>query len=790
MNNLKLAYRNLFRKKQNNLIKILSLGTGLAAGLVLLSKVSFEQNYDDFYPDADRIYQIWSTITQDQSSNEWGANKWGQVSGAIAPGMKAEISEVEMATRFTPLTWGEAVFSTPDKKRYKGSFIMADSCFFDLLPRPMIAGNAKEILSQPMQAMVSQSIAKKIGGDIIGKQIQLDSYPGKEFTISGIFSDVPENSHQRYDVIVSLNSYPSFYNYDGRDNWLGNDRYFGYIKLRPGSDPEKITPAIRQMQEKYQDIKTLETVNGIYLGYSLLPLKTLHSSSPDVKRMTLLLTIIALALILTAVLNYILIVITTLVNRSREIAVYKCYGAENRNVSKLMMTETLLHFMLSLLLAALLIFCFKEVIENMLSASLGTLFNLRSSLYLLLACVIIFLITAFAPSHILSRIPVANIFRSSGQFRTKWKLVLLTVQFAAAAFLFSLLIIVSKQYNLMTNDDPGYTYQNILHTRTFGVPRSTVQTAIDRLHQLAQVEGVATASTLPFQGASGNNVVIPGEERDLFNIADLYWVDEYYTPLMEIPIVEGKAFDSNSSPNDILVSRSFKEKMKTMAGWDGVIGKDILISEHGLSRIVGVYPDIRLGSISDQDMRPSVLFYKDIPSSHILIKLSTMTGESINQVYNILKETLPEIEVELSPYSDSIVKMYSGERRFRDAIFTGGLITVLITLIGLIGYINSEMLRRRSEIAIRKINGASLSEILRLFMKNILYIALFACIAGGVAAAMVASKWMENFTEKTNLSPFLFMGCGLIVILFIELIVGINCLKAANQNPVESLKKE
>ncbi|WP_352422043.1 FtsX-like permease family protein [Proteiniphilum sp.] len=788
MNNLKLAYRNLFRKKQNNLIKILSLGFGLAVGLVLLSKVSFERNYDDFYPDADRIYQIWTTLSG--RTNDTGLDQWGQVSGAIAPGMKAEIPEVEAATRFTYLTGENAVFSTPDKKRYKGTFIMADSCFFDLLPRPMIRGNAKEVLSRPMYAMVSQSAAEKMGGDVIGKQIQLETYPGRELTIDGVFSDVPENSHQRYDVVVSLNSMASFYSYDGQENWLGNDRYRGYVKLHPGTDPEKLAPSVRLMQKKHQDIEEIEAKNGWTLTYALLPLKSIHSDSPEVKRMTLLLTIIAFALILTAILNYVLIVITALVGRSREIAVYKCYGAENRNVGSSIMTETFLHFVLSLLLAGLLVFSFRGTIEEMLSASLGSLFSLRSSLYLAVIAVLIFLFTAFAPAYILSRIPVASIFRGTGQIRARWKLVLLSVQFAAAAFLFSLLVIVSKQYNLMTNDNPGYSYGNVLHAGTFGVPRNTVQTAIDRLWQLPQVASVATASMLPFENMSGNNVIIPGEERELFNIADMYWADEHYIPLMEIPIVEGKAFDAKSAPNEVVVSRSFKEKMETIAGWDDVVGKDIIITEHGLSRIVGVFPDIRLGAISDQDTRPSVLFFRNTPSNNIIIKLHSMNGENIEQVFDLLQETMPEKEIALSPYADSLVNMYSGERQFRDAIFIGGLITVLITLIGLIGYVNNEMLRRRAEIAIRRINGATLSDILGLFMKNILVIALSACVVGEAAAALVASKWMENFTEKIGLSPFLFIGCGVIVILFIELIVGMNCLKTANQNPVDSLKKD
>ncbi len=785
MKNLTLALRSFFKKGNSNIIKIITLGTGLAVGLILLAKVSFERNFDDFYPDAGRIYQVWSAM----ESRESGPQEWGQVSGAIAPGMKAEIPEIEAATRFTWLAWDDAVFSDNDKNRYKASFIMADSCFFDVLPRPMIAGNAKEILSRPLYAMVSESVAKKMGGNVVNRQIELESRPGKIITIGGVFKDVPENSHARYDIIVSLSSLPNF-SWDGRENWLGNERYMAYVKLRPNVQRENLYPAMRKMQEKYQDIERLEKENNFSMKYLLLPLTSLHSDSPDAKRLILLLSIIAFALIITAVLNYILIVITALVGRSKEIAVYKCYGATEKDVTKLMFTETLLHFFLSLLLAVLLVTCFRGMITDLLSASLGALFNLRSSLFLLIVCVFIFLVAAIVPSYILSRIPVATVFRNFTQSRRGWKLVLLFVQFVAASFLFLLLVVVSRQYQVMINDNPGYTYQNTMYMNAFGVPKAKVQAMVDELSQLPQVTTVATASNLPFNSMSGNNISLPGGNEDLFNIADMYRADENYFPLMEIPVIEGSGFDKNSTMNDILVSKSFKEKMKTLVGWDEVVGKDVKVSEHGLCRIVGVFPDIRLGSISNQDMRPSVLLYAETPASTLLVKLNTMNSENIKSVYEVLKTALPEREVVLSPYSENMVKMYSGEKRFRNAITIGGIITILITLIGLIGYINNEIVRRTSEIAVRKINGATLTDILRLFVKDILYIAPLAIIIGGITAVVISNKWMENFSEKVSISPLLIALCGLIILLFIELIVVINCLKIANQNPVDSLKNE
>lgn len=154
MKNFNMAIRSLFKKGRSNGIKILSLGVGLAMGLVLISKVCFERSYDDFYPNYTRIYQVQSDINKDGKKDTWG-----QVSGAIAPGMKAEIPEVEVATRYTRIGSDKEAFVTPDKKRYNGTFLMADSSFFDVFPRPVLLGDIKDVLARPGYVMVSRSIA-------------------------------------------------------------------------------------------------------------------------------------------------------------------------------------------------------------------------------------------------------------------------------------------------------------------------------------------------------------------------------------------------------------------------------------------------------------------------------------------------------------------------------------------------------------------------------------------------------------------------------------------------------
>jgi len=785
-NNISTAFRSVFKKKQNNGIKIISLGVGLAMGLVLIAKVCFEQSFDNFYPHSERIYQIQENVV---SGND-KPNAYGQISGGVAPGMKADLPQVEAATRLTPLQ-DDAVFFTQDKKRLTGTFIMADSCLFDVLPRPMIVGNAKKVLSQPMYVLVSEIIAKKMGNNAVGQTIRLDTWPGKTLTIGGVFKDIPENTHLKYDVVISMSSILHFFQNDGTKNWVGNDRYLGYVRLGPNTNPQSLTPAINKMQARHVDMNELKKA-GVKLSYSLLQLEKIHSDEPSTKRMSILLALLAFALIFTAVLNYILIVLSSLVKRSKEIAIHKCYGAAEANISSLVLTETFIHLLISIVVATLLIFLFRTQVEEILAAPLNALFTFRTGLLLAVVCIAVFFSSGIVPARIFARIPVSSAFRNFKESRRKWKLGLLFLQFIAAAFLITLLVIIGRQYNSMVNDNPGYVYENLLYCNTSGVTKVERQKAIEELKRIPEVQAVATCSTLPMFGASGNNVSEPGKTQELFNIADLYNADADYLSLMEIPVVAGKDFEHSAADSaQVLVSQCFADKLAKMLNWkDGVVGKTIQVSEHGACTIKGIYKDIRIGSISEPDPRPSAIFSANVPLNNIMIKFHQLNSAGIRQVNEVLQTVLPNKDIVVTPYKTSMTFLYSSSRLFRNSVLIGGIITLIIVLIGLIGYTNDEINRRSAEIAIRKVNGATAKEILRLFIKDILRIAIPALVIGELLAAVAAEKWMENFAQKTSLSLFIFLGCGIAVLAIILSVVSLDSYRTAVQNPVDAIKRD
>lgn len=796
------ALRNLFKKGRNNLIKILSLSVGLAIGSVLFTKVYFENNYDDFYPDSERIYKVISKY----KSPDQEAIEYGQTPGGIAPGLKLEIPEIAAATRFTGVTSPDAVFYTEQKKTLTGRFILADSSLFDILPRPMLIGNAKETLSRPMHVLVSREIAEKIGhiNEVIGQTLEIDSRRGKILTIGGVFENQPENSHLKtmFDIIISMPSISNF-TWDGSNNWLGNDRYSSYIKLHPNTDIDKLRPAIRGVLERNIDMEELKKSN-VEIDFLPVPITQVHISDPENKRMNILLSFLAFAVLFTAIVNYILIVISSLINRSREVAIYKCYGASLKNIRTTMLIETAVDVIVSVIVATLLIFLFKGTIQEILNNSISAIFSGSNLVIVLLVSLFTYFITGYIPANLFAKIPIAAAFRSFKSSRRSWKLALLFIQITATAFLLSMLVIgVSRQYQMMINNDPGYKYHSRAYCNLSGISKVDFNRAKEAVKRLPEVGMASSCYQLPFEYANGNNVVstINGEPRELFNIADFYDTEANYLSFFDIPIVSGQGFiDEETGRDEIIISESFAKKVAETLGWtDGVLGKPLEITEHNWVQkgeewerrshtIRGVYRDFLIGSIQHNDARPSVMFYSASVSSSMLIKFKNYSGEALYKVSQTLEEVLPDKHIAVIPMEESILNSYNDSNMFRKVVGIGSIVALIIALIGLIGYASDEVNRRSTELAIRKVNGARIRDILLLFMKDISIVALPGILIGGIVAHYAIQKFLESFVLKVSLPFYLYLLCGLGVYLIVLGVTALRCLRSARENPINHLK--
>jgi len=802
MNSIKLAYRRLFRKGEHTATRIISLAAGMAFGILLLSEVLYYFSFDSFYPDSDRIYVVHENFKMDKSTDE--LTSYPRVSGAIAPGMKAEVPGIESATRLNSI--GTTVFYSEDKKSYKGKFVLADEHLFEVLPRPMISGDPEKILKTPMNCMVSDEIATAMGGDVIGKLIEMKSYPDKKLTIAGVFKSLPENTNYDYDILISMVSTSQF-TWDGTNNWLGNDRYYACVKLLPGVKPESLAPAVRKMQEKNQDIIKIEETNGgMVLKYTFKPIKQIYSD--DAHDMILILSLIAFAVLFVSLMNYILLTLSVLVNRARSSAIFKCCGAQRENIQFVIFAETFLMFTISLVVALLLILALKPMAEAQLGHQLSSALNPYVIWPLLFLLLILMSVISYLPGRFFSNIPVAAAFRNFRQKGNKWKLALLFFQFIGTSFILTVLIVVSLQYNKMKNADHGYSTEGVYYASTSGMEGHKISTIMNKLSTMPEIDEVGIGSGVPLEGASGNNVLSPDGTKELFNIADFYSIDDNYLSILNIPLIEGQTFSiENNVENDILISKKCAEMLKLNNAWtDGVIGKQIEITEHngnGGSRISGIFPDFIIHSISNPDHRPAVFFYRpdedfinrkiESPKYrfYIVMKTNSSAGNNIMQeITDVFNDAFPHNDAVIKSLAAEQESLYAEEKGFRNAMMAGNLIIILITAIGLLGYTTSEVNRRRKELAIRKINGATLKDILKMFITDLEFIALPAVLIGLAASWFVAERWMQNFATKVSLHWWIFGISGGIILLTIAILAIINYTLIANRNPSESLRYE
>ena len=791
MNNIVKALKNLPRRGQHNLAKIVCLGFGLAVSAVLIGEVYFEQTFDTWFPGHERTYAINEDVVQNGQYNEWSST-----SGAVAPGIKAISPQVEAATRYSFML--SDVKTTVDGRPFTIDEVdAADSCLFDVFPRATVQGNLKESLSRPYNCVISRSMADRIGGNVVGKAFELRDYDFK-LIIGGVYEDFPYNSKLHgIDVITSLPTINKYLDFEITDRWVGGDRFSSYIRLKKGATIDYLKPNVSKMMAQHSDYAEAKKA-GVKFNYSFTQVTEDYTSNPQIKTMCWIMSLLAIILLVSTVVNYLLIVMGNVVMRFREMAVRKCFGGGRRTIYGIMVSESLVHVALGILLAAVLIFACKGTIEGYISAPVSTMLFSRGSWILILICLLIIFVGGFVPGYIYNKVPVTAAFRGVHEARHRWKLIMLSVEFLVVTVMLSLLAVVQQQYREVTHEDMGYDYSRLAVVTLDKAPVNQMQQAVTSLRSLPFIEQVTTAYTLPIGWHSGNNIYLPGDDTEYFNIADQYSVADGYLKLMGIKVVEGRNFTepADSDLSEVMVSESFVKRFHTTTHKQGsVVGQHICVSEHTDSlhpffTICGVYKDVSLGSSLERELRPSVLFHDNNVAQYILAKFTDLTPDNLDRARQQLKRLLPDRDVKVMPYSDLVVNQYQSTDGFRMGTLVTGITALVIALMGLIGYTTDEVNRRRKEIAIRKVNGATARDIFHMLVTDVLKLSVPAVLIGLILSWVIAGKWLQLFADRITLSPLLFVAVGLVVLAIVVTIMLLSARKVVNSNPVLFLKDE
>ncbi|MDE6854895.1 MAG: ABC transporter permease, partial [Muribaculaceae bacterium] len=340
---------------RRNIIKILCLSIGLAVGFLLVAKIYFEQSYDSFFPDIDRIYRITESTVQ---NGEYKEHQY--TPGGSAPELQRHIPQIEKATRFTTLTNGDPVLKLEDGRKIGVADVtLADTCCFDVLKTPILEGDPHEVLAVEDLVMIPRSLAEKIGGDVIGQRFSVvdwgDTY---KMTVGGVYEDYPLNSTRKNAVYLSMPTIGKFMWEGSCDNLIGNDRYSSYALLAEGAHPEEVSALM---------VKHLKTVidEEAFTIYDfrmwVRPMAGAYSSQDGVKTMSWMLGILAVVMLMCAGLNYLLIVIGQLSARGKEMAIRKCFGTDRKSIILMVMGESLFYMLVSLGLDVILAYCFSDL---------------------------------------------------------------------------------------------------------------------------------------------------------------------------------------------------------------------------------------------------------------------------------------------------------------------------------------------------------------------------------------------------------------------------------------------
>ena len=761
--------QTIVHSRSANAIKIISLGLGLMMSILLFSRVAYEQSFDTCFKEHENLYQLWMQFSigdEKHSRQEMCVGKLAGGTFEALPDMVESATTVSTWLANQPLYHGETKF---DIRK-----VVADSLFFETMGIEVTSGNPIQDLQQMDVVYLSDELASQMFGDEnpIGKVISYNKQ--MPLTVRGTFADIPANSTLRAKAVVSM---PTIWNRGwGNYSWEGGDSWKSYIRIKPNANIETLNKRMNLMIQQH-----IPNV-GFNIEGEACPIRNTYRNYDEVKRMSTIMAILAGAILFITALNYALLSVSSLSRRAKAVGVHKCSGAENGTILGMFLYETAVIIMLALLLMGFLVLNFQDFVEDTASTKLSSLFAFDRIWVSLSVVGVLFLIGGIMPGYVFSKIPVTQVFKQYTEGKKGWKRPLLFIQFAGVAFIGGIMIIVMFQFHYVLNKDMGYNPERIAVEYQYCPDYDTSQMVKTFYKGLPYVEAVTSSlDNSPLWGYSGELMFDEGG-NSLFSTKYDYMAEDY-ADIMDIRVKQGR-FPRASG--EIAASETW---LKTR-GWSAeqAIGQ-IILTEEGKVKIVGIIKDFQIGNFLNENM-PFLMHYQSMFSGSIHIRLKEPFAENLQRLNKEAGEAFPGQTINFESLEQALADSYNSVRVFRNATIVATFVIFFITLMGLIGYTNDETSRRSKEIAIRKVNGAEAWGIIELLAKDVLWTALPAVLIGTFAAWYVGELWMSQFaTTIENTIPYYIMTA----ILTLAMIVGIvitKTWKIANENPVKSIKSE
>ncbi|HEY9045877.1 MAG TPA: ABC transporter permease [Ohtaekwangia sp.] len=811
------AYRNIRKSKAFSAINICGLGIGLAACLLIFQFVTFELSYDTFNEKFDRIYRVTNDRFQHGKLIQHGTIMYP----TIGPVMARDYPEVEAYTRLMP--GGELNLKINDVNHRGDYGHFADEHFLSVFTYPMLAGDKATALKNRYSIVLSERTAKKYFGikdgdytSVVGKTAYwgLDTQP---YTITGVCTDPPANSHLQFDGLVSYATLISAEDHNADDSWVWSDMRH-YLVLKPGADYKKLEAKFGAFSDKYFQG---DKVSGSVEKFFLQPLKDAHLYSNyeyDIARTAngkavWAMLIVALFILLIAWINYINLTTSRAMDRAKEVGLRKVMGALKSQLVKQFIFESIIITALACIVAVVLVLGLQSYFNTVVGKELSLWKELLSLSPLTIATLVAagiacIVLSGFYPAFILSSYQPVVVLKgkfqrsSRGHFLRK---ALVVFQFTASAALITGTIIVSQQLSYMNTADLGI---NIHNTMIVDSPELTSwdSTTIDRIenykHALTQISGVAgaaTSNTIP-----GNRlgrafgIRLTDQPSEAHYTMSVMGVDHNFFDTYDVKLAAGRKFlptDHKVRYEDLTTVVINRNAVKLL-GIDSVqdaIGKEIFWGgDDGTRRwtIIGVIGDFHQESLK----KPlEAMIFRPVYSTYhpTSIRLKTEDKQKvIAEIENVYKTYFPGNSFQYTFLEDTYKRQYNDDNRFGKVISIFTVLAIIISCLGLIGLSSYTAVQRTKEIGVRKVLGASIYSIVSLLSADFMRLVVIAALLSLPIAYFSMLNWLQEYTYRITLSWLLFVLPVLVVLIIALITISFQVLRAAMTNPADTLKYE
>ena len=773
--------------------------------MLILQYVKYEKSFDTFHSKANDIYRV--------QYNGWQSGKLrfecAAAVPAVGPALKDNFPEVMRFTRLYPVS-GVISYESPEYGLV--SFLeekmqITDSSVFEVFDFKLLEGNEAEVLSGPNKVVISQKAARKYFGDTnpIGKSIRWNG--NRSFEVTGIFEDIPTNSHIKFDFMFSYQTLNDNTNNQSETSWGWYD-FNTYVLLKPGTD-------VKSLQAKWDDFlyKTrgedwekynrkqefiLQPILDIHLYANLL-----QESQPEERGdgdSVYALTFIALFVLIIAWVNYINLATAKSFDRANEVGVRKVMGAVQNQLIYQFLSESFLVNLLAAVLAVIMVWACWPFFAALSGRDIPISFMLQTDFWMLLLLLfgIGALLSGFYPAIILSSFKPVEVLKGKVMRTAHGGLLrksLVVFQFVASVVLISGLLVVYQQLSFMSNQNLGIDINQTLVIKGPGVTDSTysekMQSFKAEVLRIAGIKSMTASTNVPGDEifwASGIRRLVGGPESSISGYT--VGIDQDYIQSFNLTLPAGRSFDLRF-PNDtssVILNRAMAEALD-FDNPESAIGEKVI---HGgdTMEVVGVLEDYHQMSLKEA-VTPLVFRYTPAFSRFYAFKINNNNYKDIlSSIEGPWNTFFPGNPMDYFFLDQFFNRQYESERQFGQVFGIFTLLAIFVACLGLFGLASFMTIQRTKEIGIRKVLGSTVPNIVLLLSRGFIYLVLIANLIAWPLAWWIMDTWLQGFPYRIDINPLLFVGAGVGVLLIAFLSVGFQTLKAAMVNPAKTLKYE